>query len=103
MPHLLSLFVSSLQQLFSMISHSNSIQIPITAGLFFKDNTELWVLKVSASDMGDALKWPFTNELAGCCHLYGQDLGSGNVVDAKRWRRNDDEEWGTILVDPWLV
>jgi uncharacterized protein (DUF952 family) len=78
------------------------LQIPKTANLFFKSYEEMWVLKVFTRDMSDALKWPFHDKLAGCCHLYGQDLGSHKVVDAKTWQRRGAEDWNLLANDDWL-
>lgn len=77
------------------------IQVPVTAGLFFAQATELWVLKISTNGMSDdSLRWP--KELSGCAHLHGAQLGRHNVVASKGWVRPPGRSWGEVFADEWL-
>ncbi|CAN9182794.1 unnamed protein product [Alternaria alternata] len=76
---------------------STSEQVPGTADKFFSDVSELWLLKIkyealAAGIDGDGqvhadkkaeLKWEEVGR--GCfAHLYGADLGNGNIVSAQK-------------------
>ena len=93
---------------------SNASQIPITASLFFKLNTELWLLKIDTRktvEAGGIYRW--NTELPGCPHLYAPkegewiDLGSGNVVDSAEVSRREGQTWedafSGLKASGWLV
>jgi uncharacterized protein (DUF952 family) len=66
---------------------STSEQVPGTADKFFGDVSELWLLKIKyevlAEDTKAELKWEEVGR--GCfAHLYGADLGNGNVESAQK-------------------
>lgn len=86
--------LSDLDRKDGYIHLSTSEQIPGTADKWFNDFTELWLLKIkyetlaavtdgdgSVKTEGAEVKWEEVGR--GCfAHLYGADLGSGNVVEA---------------------
>ncbi|PNH76573.1 hypothetical protein VD0001_g1009, partial [Verticillium dahliae] len=78
-------------------------QVPVTAGLFFKEHQSLWVLKLRlASFAAGNLRW----EAAGSDvypHLYGQNFGAAEIVDARELRRGEAQGWGIALEgEVWL-
>lgn len=78
-------------------------QVPVTAGLFFKEHQSLWVLKLRlASFAAGNLRW----EAAGSDvypHLYGQNFGAAEIVDARELRRGEAQVWGIALEgEVWL-
>ncbi|KAK6950953.1 hypothetical protein Daesc_007481 [Daldinia eschscholtzii] len=76
-------------------------QIPITADLFFKDATTIWVLKLRfAPKFHSATTW----EVEGCPHLYG-NFGAEDVDSVKQLSRLDGESWKEALKkeSDWLV
>ncbi|CEJ82493.1 hypothetical protein VHEMI02553 [[Torrubiella] hemipterigena] len=76
---------------------SAAFQVPGTLGLFFKDATSVWLLKIEAGKLQDPLKWEDTFP-----HLYG-DLGARDVSDSKRFDRPDSKTWAEVMAgDSWL-
>lgn len=76
-------------------------QIPITADLFFKEATSIWVLKLRfAPKFHSATTW----EIEGCPHLYG-NFGAEDVDSVKQLSRLDGESWKESLKKEsgWLV
>jgi len=112
MPHTLSL--SSLDAKDGFIHLSDANQSPITANLFFRSTSTIWLLKISSAKVQEEngrLIWP--EGLPGCVHLYGEKkgtwgrLGEGTVVDVKRYEKGESEEWVDAMKEPegskWLV
>ncbi len=92
--------LSDLDRQDGFIHLSNASQIPITASLFFKANTELWLLKIDARktiETGGVYRW--NSDLPGCPHLYAQtdgewiDLGSANVISSVSVPRQEGQAW----------
>ena len=91
---------------------STSEQVPGTADKFFSDASELWLLKIkyealAAGTDGDGhvhadknaeLKWEEVGR--GCfAHLYGADLGSGNIESAFQVEKKGT--WADTLSLEW--
>jgi hypothetical protein len=76
------------------------IQIPITAGLFFKPATSLWVLKLRFTFV-DKTTWEGGD---GCPHLQG-NFGAADVEGSKEFIRGEGESWEEALAreKEWLV
>ncbi|KAI1355259.1 hypothetical protein F5Y01DRAFT_311176 [Xylaria sp. FL0043] len=69
------------------------VKIPITAGLFFKDSTALWILKIRFKpEFHGATTW----EVQGCPHLYG-NFGADDVEETKQFSRAEDETWSDAI------
>jgi len=107
LPHTLPL--SDFDQKDGLIHLSDAGQIPKTAALFFKENSTLWVLKISKAAVeadGERLKW--ADELSGCIHLYGAKegemgrLGQGIVVGVTEIERKKGEDWIAATKDTSL-
>ncbi|KAI1389850.1 uncharacterized protein F4822DRAFT_400019 [Hypoxylon trugodes] len=93
--------LSELDQKDGFVHLSIGTQIPITADLFFKDATTIWVLKIRfASKFHSTTTW----EIQGCPHLYG-NFGSEDVVGVKELSRLDGQTWKEALKTEsgWLV
>ncbi|TBU44517.1 hypothetical protein BD309DRAFT_958319 [Dichomitus squalens] len=106
--------LSELDQKDGFIHLSNASQVPITASLFFKSNTELWLLKIDTRktiEAGGVYRW--VDNLPGCPHLYAPkegewiDLGSRNVVSSVSVTRQEGQAWedalGGLKESGWLV
>ncbi|CRK38496.1 hypothetical protein BN1708_007818 [Verticillium longisporum] len=95
--------LSDLDRKDGYIHLSTARQAPVTAGLFFKEHQSLWVLKLRlASFAAGNLRW----EAAGSDvypHLYGQNFGAAEIVDARELRRGEAQVWGMALEgEVWL-
>ncbi|KAI2638865.1 hypothetical protein GGS26DRAFT_543044 [Hypomontagnella submonticulosa] len=93
--------LSELDQKDGFVHLSTSNQIPITAGLFFKEATSIWVIKIRyAPKFHAATNW----DVPGCPHLYG-NFGADDVVDTKEFSRSDGESWEEAFKKQsgWLV
>ncbi|KAI0443758.1 hypothetical protein F4803DRAFT_298613 [Xylaria telfairii] len=85
--------LSELDQKDGFVHLSIATQIPITAGLFFKDSTSLWILKIRFKpEFYGATNW----DTPGCPHLYG-NFGAHDVEDVKDFSRSDGESWENVL------
>lgn len=76
-------------------------QIPITADLFFKDATTIWVIKIRFDPrFHSATTW----EIEGCPHLYG-NFGADDVEGVKEFSRPSGESWKESVKKEasWLV
>jgi len=82
---------------------STAEQTPDTAGRFYSTANTLWLLKIPLKDIESGVKWEQTS--SGCfAHLYGNDLGSGEVEEAKECNRSGGETWTDVLgEDSWLI
>ncbi|KAI1081261.1 hypothetical protein F5B20DRAFT_537565 [Whalleya microplaca] len=92
---------SELDQKDGFIHLSIGTQIPITADLFFKDYTSLWILKIRFAEKFHAsTSW----DIPGCPHLYG-NFGAGDVEDVKEFSRSEGESWKEAAKkeSSWLV
>ncbi|EJT73057.1 hypothetical protein GGTG_09908 [Gaeumannomyces tritici R3-111a-1] len=68
-------------------------QIPITAGLWFKDATEFWVLKIKlAPRFENHINW----DVPGCPHLYG-NFGAEDVDSVRKFQREEGQIWNDAL------
>ena len=75
-----------------------TFEIPITAGLFFKDFQEIWVVKLRLARFAEQTNW----DVPGCPHLYG-NFGIQDVDSSQKFERPDGKEWGEILsASTWL-
>lgn len=92
-PHTLPL--SDLDTQDGFIHLSTFEQCPITADLFFTNDTVIWLLKITSKgvqDEGGDLRW--VDNLPGCVHLYAKEegkwarLGDGLVKDVLKFERN---------------
>ncbi|KAM0279224.1 hypothetical protein ACHAQH_004681 [Verticillium albo-atrum] len=94
--------LSDLDRKDGYIHLSTARQVPVTAGLFFKEHQSLWVLKLRLSSFATNLRW----EPAGSDvypHLYEQNFGAANVADAKELVRGEGQVWGDALKgEVWL-
>jgi uncharacterized protein (DUF952 family) len=81
------------------LSDINS-QIPITADLFFKESTELWILKIRFAPFEKDTTWEVPG--GGCPHLHG-NFGAADVEDVSAFTRDNGHDWGQILAaSTWL-
>ncbi|OTA70322.1 hypothetical protein K449DRAFT_460107 [Hypoxylon sp. EC38] len=93
--------LSELDQKDGFVHLSTGTQIPITADLFFKEATTLWVIKIRfAPAFHSATTW----EVEGCPHLYG-NFGADDVEDVKEFSRLDGQSWKESMKNDggWLV
>ncbi|KAI0540638.1 hypothetical protein GGR58DRAFT_121379 [Xylaria digitata] len=85
--------LSELDQKDGFVHLSIAIQIPTTAGLFFKNSTALWILKIRFKpEFHDATTW----EVQGCPHLYG-NFGAADVDGTKEFSRSEGESWSDAM------
>ncbi|KAI0450277.1 hypothetical protein F5B21DRAFT_441210 [Xylaria acuta] len=85
--------LSELDQKDGFVHLSVATQIPITAGLFFKDSTTIWILKLRFKpEFHGATNW----DVPGCPHLYG-NFGADDVEDVKEFSRSGGESWRDVL------
>jgi hypothetical protein len=96
-PHTLPL--SELDAQDGFIHLSTFEQCPITADLFFVNDTAIWLLKISSKvvqDEGGDLRW--VDSLPGCVHLFAKDkgkwarLGDGVIKDILKFERTAAKE-----------
>ncbi|KAI1462516.1 hypothetical protein F4805DRAFT_138 [Annulohypoxylon moriforme] len=81
--------LSELDQKDGFVHLSTGNQIPLTADLFFKEATTLWVLKIRfAPKFHSATTW----EIEGCPHLYG-NFGVDDVEAYREFSRLDGQSW----------
>ncbi|KAJ8122774.1 hypothetical protein ONZ43_g1113 [Nemania bipapillata] len=81
--------LSDLDQQDGFVHLSIATQIPITAGLFFKESTNLWILRIRFKpEFHGTTTW----EVTGCPHLYG-NFGADDVEDVKQFTRSEGESW----------
>ncbi|KAK4505552.1 hypothetical protein PRZ48_003515 [Zasmidium cellare] len=75
---------------------STAQQTPVTANLFFKDFTKLWILKLRVKDLDGEVKFP--EELPGCPHVHDSKLGLGkrNVETVIVVERDEKADWGSV-------
>lgn len=77
-------------------------QIPITAGLYFKDHTRLWIIKLPFQPFADKIRWEVPDS-DGCPHLYGANFGAADVLDVRGFQRSEGQGWKGILGgESWL-
>ncbi|KAI0885576.1 uncharacterized protein GGS22DRAFT_130831 [Annulohypoxylon maeteangense] len=87
--------LSELDQKDGFVHLSIGTQIPITAGLFFKEATSIWVLKIRFDPkFHSATTW----EIEGCPHLYG-NFGVDDVEALKEFSRLDGQTWKESMQD----
>ncbi|TRX95278.1 hypothetical protein FHL15_003970 [Xylaria flabelliformis] len=85
--------LSELDQKDGFIHLSIAKQIPITAGLFFKDSTTIWVLKLRFKpEFYGATNW----DTPGCPHLYG-NFGADDVEEVEKFSRSEGASWEDVL------
>ncbi|KAI0182460.1 hypothetical protein EV127DRAFT_378710 [Xylaria flabelliformis] len=85
--------LSELDQKDGFIHLSIAKQIPITAGLFFKDSTTIWVLKLRFKpEFHGATNW----DTPGCPHLYG-NFGADDVEEVEKCSRPEGGSWEELL------
>ncbi|KAI0202019.1 hypothetical protein F4808DRAFT_92318 [Astrocystis sublimbata] len=85
--------LSELDQKDGFVHLSIATQIPITAGLFFKDSTSIWILKLRFKpEFHDITNW----DVLGCPHLYG-NFGAEDVQDIGAFSRAEGENWESVL------
>ncbi|KAI1763936.1 hypothetical protein GGR53DRAFT_466797 [Hypoxylon sp. FL1150] len=93
--------LSELDQKDGFVHLSTGTQIPLTADLFFKEATAIWVIKIRfAPKFHSATTW----EIPGCPHLYG-NFGAGDVDSVKEFSRAGGETWKESMKKEaaWLV
>lgn len=87
-------------------AYTNSeFQIPITASLFFKSHTTLYLVKIHYAPIASAAKWDDPpNDNDGCPHLYGRGLGKEEVEGVKTFERTGEKGWDEVFAgdDGWL-
>ncbi|KAF2867463.1 hypothetical protein BDV95DRAFT_503005 [Massariosphaeria phaeospora] len=104
--------LSDLDRTDGYIHLSTSAQVPGTADKFFGAAAELWLLKIKyevlavGTDGDGTVKKEGSAEVRweevgrGCfAHLYGADLGEGNVEEVLRVKR--EGTWGESLELEW--
>ncbi|KAJ6780989.1 hypothetical protein PWT90_08221 [Aphanocladium album] len=76
---------------------STAVQVPNTAGLFFSNDTKLWIVKLELSKLADPVKFE-----DGFPHLYG-NFGARDVDSISRFERNDGQSWAdSMSASSWL-
>ncbi|KAK4153620.1 hypothetical protein C8A00DRAFT_43503 [Chaetomidium leptoderma] len=89
--------LSELDQQDGFVHLSVSWQIPITAGLFFKDTQSFYILKLRLANFDpSAVKWDEVDGTNGCPHLYG-NFGVKDVVAVREFRRGEGQSWEEVL------
>lgn len=85
--------LSELDQKDGFVHLSTGPQIPITAGLWFKDTAQFWILKIKlASRFENDINW----DVPGCPHLYG-NFGAEDVDSIRMFQREDGQTWSQVL------
>jgi len=82
---------------------STAEQTPKTAGRFFSDTTNLWLLKIPLQRIKHNVRWE--ERSSGCfAHLYDQGLGKDEVGDTKSIARGEGEDWEKAMgKGQWLA
>jgi len=82
---------------------STAEQTPKTAGRFFSDTKNLWLLKIPLQRIEQNVKWE--EGRSGCfAHLYDQGLGRDEVEDTNRIARGEGEDWEKAMErEQWLA
>lgn len=95
--------LSTLDAKDGFIHLSTAEQTPKTAGRFFSDTTNLWLLKIPLQRIKQNVKWEEGN--SGCfAHLYDQGLGRNEVVDTESMARGEGDKRETVLgKEQWLA
>ncbi|KAI1380802.1 hypothetical protein F4677DRAFT_404666, partial [Hypoxylon crocopeplum] len=91
---------SELDQKDGFVHLSTGTQIPLTADLFFKEATTIWVIKIRfAPKFHSATTW----EIPGCPHLYG-NFGAEDVESIKEFSRPNGKSWKELMAteSSWL-
>ena len=76
---------------------STASQIPITAGLFFKTHTSIWVLKLRREKIDGRVEYP--PELGESCpHIHDSTTGLGkqNIEDVVELKRGEGQKWADV-------
>ncbi|KAJ3471990.1 hypothetical protein NLG97_g11383 [Lecanicillium saksenae] len=76
---------------------STAEQVPKTAGLFFSNDTRLWIVKLELSKLADPVRFE-----DGFPHLYG-NFGARDVDSVSRFERNEGQTWADSMgASSWL-
>lgn len=71
--------------------------MPVTCDLFFKDASEMWIIKLRLGNFIDAVKWDDPpNIYDGCPHLYG-NFGPADVVSSRKFERSSGQTWSEVF------
>lgn len=102
-PLLKALPLSPLDAKDGFIHLSTAEQTSKTAGRFFSDATNLWLLKIPLQRIEPNVKWE--ERTSGCfAHLYDHGLGKDEVIDTRSMARADDEDWEKAMGrEQWLA
>lgn len=101
----LELPLSPLDAKDGFIHLSTAKQTPITADLFFTNESSIFIGKIPLDRLNpDHVKWEVESSPAGCAHLYnGPKLGSVEIVGIRKFERGDNENWKDVLEkEPFL-
>lgn len=82
---------------------STASQIADTASLFFSEESEIVIGKIPIDRLeAEQVKWEVEGS-PGCAHLYnGPKLGSGEIVDVKKFQRGVERWKERLMNDEWL-
>ncbi|KAK4138055.1 hypothetical protein BT67DRAFT_432178 [Trichocladium antarcticum] len=97
--------LSALDQQDGFVHLSTSWQLPITAGLFFRDTASVYIIKLRLAGLPpSSVKWDEVEGTNGCPHLYG-NFGAQDVVAVREFRRGEGQTWEEALAGEtaWLV
>ncbi|TQV95495.1 hypothetical protein V2A60_000686 [Cordyceps javanica] len=76
---------------------STASQVPNTAGLFFSEQTKLWVVKIEQAKLSDPVKFE-----DGFPHLYG-NFGALDIDSTSRFEREQGQTWADSMgASSWL-
>jgi Protein of unknown function (DUF952) len=113
LPHTLPL--TALDEQDGFIHLSAGWRVPQTTSLYFGSYTTIWLLRVDTGvARGENARFKWGDP--GCVHMYGPEdderrwarMGDGVVVAIRRFARDGDEEWSSVLEralemeDRWL-
>ncbi|KLU83849.1 hypothetical protein MAPG_02899 [Magnaporthiopsis poae ATCC 64411] len=85
---------SELDQNDGFVHLSTGPQIPITAGLWFKDTAEFWIIKIRLA--GARFEKDINWDVPGCPHLYG-NFGAEDVDSVRKFNREQGQVWDQVL------
>ncbi|CCG84800.1 protein of unknown function [Taphrina deformans PYCC 5710] len=98
-PHLKAadiLPISDLDKNDGFIHLSTREQVPGTVGRFFKQDTQITLLKIRTSDIAAKTRWEESKSHGVFPHIYGDLLGS-DILESKTYRIEDPGNWEALL------
>jgi uncharacterized protein (DUF952 family) len=76
---------------------STATQVPQTGDLFFKDATNLWIVKLDLANFEKDVKWE-----NGFPHLYS-NFGAAGVESVQGFERKEGQTWAQCMAEStWL-